>query len=344
MKKYRRTKEREHFSILSRLANHESLKRIEFERPKTHRSFTEENHKPSEDVIPHSSLIDRLTELKKMEAVWESDSGEKSKKNITMNEYTLTPIGLIKLFGMCTGKELLPLDFHMKWSLPYIFMYVKFLQSMFSEKQLFEALIQVCKNIEIDIEYNPLLLYDKNTKSYLTKEDMSEGKKAVKMYHIYVKIKHSQFSFVLSKHVKSYQYELGKNKFRFRDSEALNAIIVMTACAFYHELIMRCQNPEFQIPGFTFGKARLYVIDVLRDNADLWNFYLDMLDEIEDYVEQEKKDVAYVKKLLIRRKKMARKAKKFAMYPLLPSNTFFKYLEDHPIQSDPLSVLEDVLF
>jgi len=328
LKKQRRTKDDEYFTILHKLVFSPliALRKPDFELPRIRIKSQTEELKPEiskSSYVPHSSLIDRLNELKEIEAIVEYDIGQKSKKNLPVMGYYITLFGLIKFLALCATREFIPNLLHHSFRLAYIFTSLKFLQDVFSEKQLFDALVEVCKNTQIEIDYEPWELFKNASKSYLSKKDILEGKKAVKLYRVIFKVQHIGFSFRLRQLVPCYAYEREGKKLVF-EKLPIDSINKMIACIFYHELISRCLNPEFQVDGFPFMKALVYVTSYLKSDKEVLPTYLEILREIEIHILMEKDNISTIHKLLPKRKRSDFEEAHKSAWLLTPSSSLLK--------------------
>ncbi len=288
MKKTRRTVEQEYFIILRKLASADSLKRADFELPKVKGKTVSEYFDPKvsqDSYVPHSSLIQRLNELKQMEVVDEYDSGLKSKKNLPIMEYCITVLGTIKLLQLCDETKFLQDVWSNSYHLSYLLPTRKFLTQglgkklKFRKKQLFHTLVSVCKNIKIKIDNDPG--YSKpNIDSWVSASELLQGKKGLKVYHVFLTVRHGDFSYTVWERIPAYAKENHKGEIRFVDIPAYMKINELVSCAFFHELILRCSSIEFVRHGYPqMGKYLL--MEYLRRDKDLKRFYLDFIDRIE---------------------------------------------------------------
>jgi len=299
LKNHRKTKEDEYFIILKKLAsvkNFESLKRKDFERPKiVKKSFRGEIEKPQDEFIPHSTLISRLEELKKMNMVEDYDSGERSKKNLPIKEYSMTFLGAVKLYQLCKDEKLLLDVWDLMPRFSYLLMYKHPLESVFTKEQLTDTLSYVCKNIVIDIvtdthnmEFKPGRIPG------LTAYDELKGKLSVKIYFVEITVNFPSFSHTIIERIPIYAKKIDR-KIQFLDVQAIDIINKIITCVFLHELFIRSSLLEYVQLEYPNKKGRNHIMHILKQDKELNIVYKDFLKKIESDRRFEEKTINEIK-------------------------------------------------
>jgi len=312
LKKTRRTKDQEYFIILRKLALVEELKRGDFEFPKVKGKAISQSLDPivpHDSYVPHSSLIDRLTELKEIESIDVFDSGLRSKKNLPILEYAITSLGMIKLFQLCKETDLLSDVWTNMSRLPYLLMYRRTLKNYFKKKQLFDTLVTVCKNIKIEIDNEPQKFTPGKFYMGVTVSDLLEGKKGIKVYYVFLTVKHNNFVSTVFKRYPVYAKKDHKGRIRFMIAPAYVGINKFVTCAFFHELILRCSNIDFADKGYPL-EGKVVVMEILRRDKDLGATYLDFLQTIEWQRNREKKLLDEIKTKISRKRSLLSSGKR----------------------------------
>ena len=319
LKKHESSKEEEqNFIILKRLTRldyTESLRRTDFERSDVGESLVESGHSDEnkDATIPHSSLFNRIKQLVRNEAVWEDESGDKSKRHLPIMEYNITVIGLIELLRLCHDRKFQQDIFENLNTLPYIQFNIGKLLSVFSKEQLFETIVSVCYNTIIDIDYDPFSQQLGDGKygflRMVTAADLLDKKDGMIVYYIFTEFKKSNFSYMVRERIPIYGKLQGKKRIFFK-SKALVGISEVVSCAFFHELILRCADTKHKDWRYPFAMGRKVVLEIIRTDPQLMKRYssflqqlnlhlqheTDLLEEIEYSVSQKKPLVKFIKK------------------------------------------------
>ena len=294
MKRHPKTKNEEYIIILKKLASAKhNLERKDFEIPKVKGKPIWEEIKPDNSIknyVPHSTLIMRLKELKEIEAITEIDSGKKAKTGLTIPSYQLTFIGMMKLLQLCDEKKF-DLD---------VFYNLRFLDAVqyqpskriFSNKQIFENLIRIAKNITIIVKQESKtnegnfdkLLEHGFTQLVTTSEIMSDKEDRIICY-ITIKGNYQKFSYMWKERIPIYGREENNILFKPRDIDRIGKIITGV---FYDELIQRCNNSELYPKKCTLGSGMSLIIKVIREDKALNETFLEYIEEMNQRFETQK--------------------------------------------------------
>ena len=290
----------------------EALKRGDFEFPKVKGKTISQSLNPKvshDSYVPHSSLIDRLAELKEIEAIDVFDSDLRSKKNLPILEYGITSLGMIKLFQLCKETDLLSDVWTNMSRLPYLLMYRRTLENYFTKKQLFDTLVTVCKNIKIEIDNEPQKFTPGKFYMGVTLSDLLEGKKGIKVYYVFLTVKHNNFVSTVFKRYPVYAKKDHKGRIRFMTTPVYVGINKLVTCAFFHELILRCSNIDFADQGYPLER-KVVGMELLRKDKDLGAAYLDFLQTIEWQRDREKELLGEIKTKISRKRSLLSPSKR----------------------------------
>ncbi len=300
----------QNFWILKKLVSaekHKSMKRKDLEQ-----SFRNNPDKYPDSIVPHSSSINRITELVTSEAINGYDSGEESKKHLPMMEYYITVIGMIELLRLCHDKEFQQEIFENLDKFPHIEFNLDNLLTFFTKQQIFDTLVNVCKNTVIEIDYDPFS-NNPNDKSkffrHVLASELLHKKDKMIVYYILSKFIQNNFSYELSKRIPIYG-TLQKKKQIFIKTNAMITISKIISCTFFHELILRCSNMNSLDSGYT-TKGKFVVLEIIRTNPEIKKMYskfimqinnnikfnADSLDEIEESISSKKSLIKFVDKI-----------------------------------------------
>lgn len=298
---------------MRQLASKREQKRRDFEEPKRKfKGVTEEleRGKNRSKYIPHSTLILRLEKLLESHVIVEQNSGEKSKKGLPIKEYYLTLFGFIRLLQLCE-KETFYEDIFNNCSryLPKIiwFQIERLLEiKMFSKEHLFFILIEVAKNTDIQIDFNP-----KNNRGFigtrLYQIPSSLLKKDIKWIHVHdieIKIKQIKNVYPLRRTFTTYGKTNSKKEMKEKDSKHLGEINRLFIFAFVNELIMRCYRLEDRFSRKDGGLKYItsdetpFLLEVLKLDEFLKKIYFEHIGEISYQQSIEQNTMINVKKSL----------------------------------------------
>lgn len=270
-------KENQYFLILCKLLTKEKLLRPDFERPKKQITrFDEKINNELRKHIPHSTLINRLDELKELVSLIEIDTGNLSKRGLPLFSYSITSFGFVKLLSLCDPKNIpKEVSDSIQFYLPKISYNWDFLCELFDSKLLYETLIDVCKNLEIRIA-----VFNKNSTTpdplfYVTAAELLT-KKNFRILRISAKVENETSSYTLQKRFTV--YESGRNnppQFRFYKIEA--DLMNMVSVLFYHKLLVRCGNSNFKDYPTS---GRILVKEIIKSETNLNEIYREFLSDI----------------------------------------------------------------
>lgn len=301
MKKQRRSKEEEYKTILRKLIKSQGLTRKDFEAPKVKgKSYVDklDSKLRKEDFVPHSSLIDRLNELVKLEVIEEFYSGNISKKGLPIMEYEITWLGTIFLLQLCDESKYLPNILPNISNIPHIWLAVKSLTKVFSKKQIFETLVSVAKNIRIEIEKDPL--NQKIREGWLpglTAWELLKGKNGIKIYFLELRLNHGRSSHLIRERFSVFG-EKRHGKIVFPNVRHEIKIIKLFSVSFFHELILRCTRDEIKYLKYPREIGRKLVLMRLSHYKEMKDEYVELLEKVETAREQESIMIKNIKKAL----------------------------------------------
>ena len=307
-KKSRQIPNEAYFQILRKLSARETLRRTDFEQPKptvTNIKTKFEHQKQTRlKYIPHSSLILRLNELSNSHYIISKYSGEKSKKGDSILEYSITFFGFIKLLQLCEeGKFYSDIMKNTSRIAPKI-IWIKIEQilksKILNEKQLFDVLVTVSKNTEIQIDFNPWRASGTTiTKPISIPKALRLGDK-IKWIHVFdveMTIRQINHYYKIRETFLSYGKTRTKQEIKLQDFKQQRHINHMFIFAFTNELIMRCYRQD----GYT---RRLHPMDkrfllkiIKRDNI-LSKIFIDEVSAVELQQGDENEIINKVKKAL----------------------------------------------
>ena len=304
--KSRSSKESAYFIILKKLlVTKDILQRKDFEIPKVKgKTIVEEMEPktPKEEYVPHSTLISRLDELKKMEAITEIDTGKKAKTQLMIPFYHLTFIGMIKLLQLCDDKKFDSVIFHNLRFLDD----VNFLPSkkILSNKQIFEILVYIAKNTTIIVKqrseintsnFNELL--EHGFVELVTTSEIMDDKEDRIIYYVEIKRNYRNFSYILKERIPIYGKRDNDISIIPKDITRINKILTTI---FYDEIIQRCNNAEMYPEKCTSGVGVSWVYKVIREDKDLRKIFLEYLGEINERFKIQKENVSIIRSAITR--------------------------------------------
>lgn len=319
--KKRRDPKEEQFLILRKLASGGELERNDFEEKRRFKGVEEEleRGRNSSEYVPHSSLILRLEELVDLQSIVARDSGKKSKKGLPMKEYYLTLFGFIRLLQLCK-KETFYKDIFENASrhIPKIiwFQIERLLKiKMLSKEHLFFILVEIAKNTDIQIDFNPKdnagIIGNRVYK--FSSSLLSEKIKWIHVHDVEIKIKQIENVYPLHKTFITYGKTKSKKDMKEKDSKFIGEINRMFIFAFVHELIMRCYriNDRFSkkdgdVKYVTSDEAP-FLLEVLKLDESLKRIYFENIDYILDQQRIEQETMMDVKKYLKSKKSLISK-------------------------------------
>jgi len=292
LKRQRNSKESAYFIILKKLLlTKDILERKDFEIPKVKDTIIEKGKTSTEEYVPHSTLILRLEELKKIEAIKEMDSGRMSKKDLPIRSYYLTFFGIIKLLQICDEKKFNSDIFHNLESLSFIS--VKLLSEVFSKKQIFETLMHVCKNTRIKIVHNPKNFIDDDFFIRYTAADMLNGKHGTKIYLLKIKRDYLNFSYVIDEQITIHGIKK-RGKIVFSTAKAIVPFNKTVSCAFYDELIQRCIHKNGYPKKHTRNSAIVWLCEYIKWAIPLNDNFLNYLEKLTRQFEDQSKYITNI--------------------------------------------------
>lgn len=273
-----KSKEFSQLFILRKLADGSQLPSPAFESSRSKLNFRDTNDGvKNKEGIPHSSTVKRLHELLESESIRIVKGETQSKKKF----YEIDLLGYIKLLSLCNENEFYPdiMENYRKY-MPLFSNTVDNLKSHFTEKQLFETMVSVCKNSKIEIIYDR----DKKRKDphsfsvFSSARFMLKEYEWVRTYTIEIKVRQLKFTstFIRSKTVGGVVKDIRK-----KTGQALTLITGLLHSAFIYELIMRCERPYKEFSTYPKDpKVIKSVIDHAINNTVLLPFFIQFLEDI----------------------------------------------------------------
>ena len=206
LKKQRSSKESAYLTILKKLSATEYtlLQRKDFEIPKVKgKSLREEMDAkaPKGEYVPHSTLISRLEELKKMSMIIEYDSEKIWRENKPEKAYHITFLGLLKLFQLESDKKSLGDIWNKITVSSYLITYKRMLEEIFTKEQITETLRSVYENVNINIITEPKKKLKPERIQDSTAWELLKGKFGVKIYVVEITMNFPLFSHTIIEHI-----------------------------------------------------------------------------------------------------------------------------------------------
>ena len=303
--------ENQNFWILKKLVLANPTKSIQ--RKNLEMAFRNDSDNYPDSVIPHSSAINRINELVLNESISENDSGKESKKHLPMMQYRITSIGMIELLRLCYEKGFQQEIFENLNKLSYIkFTLDNLLLDVFTKEQIYDALVNVCKNTIIEIDHDPFSdKFSDKSKFFrvVTGLELSHEKDKMIVYHISTKFIQNSFSYTIYKRIPIYG-TLQKKKRVFIKSKSMIAISKIISCVLFHELILRCSSMNYVDKGYS-KNGKFAVMEIIRRYPEIKKVYskflsqinnnmkfnMDSLDEIEKSITSKKPLIKFVDKI-----------------------------------------------
>lgn len=312
-KKGRRDPDEEHFIILRKLASKGDLRRSDFEQPKLKiRGVKEELElrKNKSKYIPHSSLRLRLDELVESGSIVEQNSGEKSKQGLPIKEYYLTFFGFIKLLQLCESEKFYSDIFNnASRHIPKIIcIHMERLHgiNMMSIEHLFFILVEVAKNTDIQIDFNPKSHAGTigNRIYQMPSSLLLDEVKWIHVHDVEIKIKLIENVYPFHRTFITSGKTRSKNEMKEKDGKVLGDINRMFIFGFVNELIMRCYRVDDRFSRMDGGSKYItpdeapFLLEVLRLDESIKKIYFENIDYILDQQWEETTTMKAVKKSL----------------------------------------------
>ncbi len=265
------------------VTEHDILQRKDFETPKVKGKFLVEEmdaKAPKGEYVPHSTLISRLEELKKMSMIVEYDSGKRSKKKLPIKEYSITFLGLLKLFQLESDKKSLSDIWNKITVSSHLITYKRMLEYIFTKKQLTDTLRSVYENVNINIITEPKKKSKSERIQDSTAWELLKGKFGVKIYVVEITMNFPLFSHTIIEQILIHAQKIN-GKIKFLDNQAVVVINKIIICAFLHELVIRSSLVEYVKRGYPREKGKFLILHLKQDN-ELSTIYKGFLDKIEN--------------------------------------------------------------
>lgn len=306
-KKSRQTPNETYFRILRKLSARQTLRRKDFEQPKPTvtdvKTKFEHQKKTRLKYIPHSSLILRLNELSDSHYIISKYSGKKSKRGDPILEYGITFFGFIKLLQLCEGKfysDIMKNTTHIAPKIIWIKIEQILETKILDEKQLFDILVTVAKNTEIQIDFNPRRTSGTTiTKPISIPKALYFGDK-IKWIHVFdveMTIRQINHYYKIRETFLSYGKTRTKQEIKLEDFKQQRHINHMFIFAFTNELIMRCYRED----GYTkllHPMDKRFLLKIIKSDNILSKIFIDEVSAVELQQDDENEIVNKVKKAL----------------------------------------------
>ncbi len=213
---------------------------------------------------------------------------------------------------LCHDKEFQQEIFENLDKFPHIEFNLDDLLAVFTKEQIFDTLVNVCKNTVIEIDYDPFSSnpnYESKFFRRVIASELLHEKDKMIVYYISSKFIQNNFSYELSERIPIYG-TLQKKKHVFIKTNAMITINKIISCTFFHELILRCSNMDFVDSGYAV-KGKFVVLEIIRTNPEIKKIYskfimqinknikfnVDSLDEIEKSISNKKSLIKFVDKI-----------------------------------------------
>ena len=288
-------KDEEYFIILRKLANGSELRRTNFESPRKkarHAEFNETIQQKDDEGIPHASLIQRLKELLESNSIKEIKTKEKAYTGLPIRKYRITFIGFIKLLSLSNKKEYLAdVMENFKDFLPLFSYEFDFLIQLFTEQQLFDTITNVCKNTDIEIDFDAKNRGEKAKLKNISVRGVPsiillKSVKWAHQYYIEIKVRQLESTYLINRLVTIW----GKTREEMT-KETMQVSIMLKKfimSAFFHELLMRCKRYDDEFSEYGHKRDTIpAILKRLQGNSILKLSYMKFLKEIESKHELE---------------------------------------------------------
>lgn len=270
-------KDDQYFTILKKMADGNYVERRIFE-SKLVRSEYRARDPEIETSVSHSSLFDRWNELLDINAIFEVKTSVKNKKGDYIKVGQITFLGVIKLLSLSHGKYLPDIFQSIRSYFPFVSDYWENLKSIYSEKQLFNTLTSVCKNISIDVYFDLKNIPDLFP---IPSSLLSNKIKWLHLYHVEVKIPQLDVTYTITRPIFLKGNRKNRKVIRKETYKAFRIIRRMLICAFFHELLMRGSRLDDEFDKYPGASRLIVVFDIIKGNKILSEMYKDFLKEIE---------------------------------------------------------------
>ena len=240
--------------------------------------------KNREKYIPHSTLITRLKELVDSNLILETDSGILSKKKLSIMKYNITLYGFIRLLQLCEeDKFYLDIFQNSKIHSPsVIWNQIQMLiqSKMLDKKQLFAILVDIAKNIDIQIDYNPRRSSGTTISRpfFMSSSLYFKEIKWVHVFNVLMKIRQINNDYNIERTF----IASGKTEKEIRLQDGIQFIEInrMFIFAFVNELIMRCYRTDGKYAKYLTLDEAPFLLETLRFNKILKRIYFETVDDI----------------------------------------------------------------
>lgn len=287
----RANKEAQDFIILQKLMRKDNLRRPDFEHPKLKTRSLSDIAERTKDAIPHSTLIKRLDGLVLDGMVEKRDTGKQTHARKQIFEYSITMFGFVRLISQSSNKRMTDC---VRSGLGYFFPKLEnnldLLMKMFSEKQIIDTLIHVCKKTEISHG----VFSEKDAKQHgekfmgVTAYELLKSKTSVSVFLIEMELET-----VIGK-VKIERRHSVTDADKFQVANIFHEFSELITAAWYHQTYIRC-NKEID---YGYPKEGVVLVsNIVRQWLNLKESWDALLDEVEKSYHKEKLLFDEMKKL-----------------------------------------------
>ncbi len=254
-------KNEEYLTILKKLSDGHSWNRVNFEYLEGKR-------------IPHSSLVDRWSELLKSDKIKQVRTSEKSKKGLPLKKGEITLFGFLELFRLANKSDYNEIRPSLKNFLPIVNFELRELMDVFTEEQIFDTISDVCKNTIIIKKNNLSEIQAESDKIYSVTGDLLLPKiKWVHLYDVEIKIP-SDVSQISSTRIIFGGEKKSEREIILKDCKAEHEIRGMITFAVFYQLILNLQDVNYDAKMLNRNLSVTYMLRLIESNVFLKKFFL----------------------------------------------------------------------